>query len=291
MTPFRGTHVSVSVLALCSMLAAPAPAQEAADAKGCKDSALLSRVPGCWIEECANREFDSVDIYRQAEKQDEFEVTKGQPVEGATAVIEYSCASTVSPLQIARNAEGALRTAGYTVVVSGKITNDVGNHVPTVVASKGGQWVQVVTDTGGRAYIMSAVREAGMKQEVTADANAMAAEIQKTGHVAVYGINFDTGQSTIKAESDTVLQQIVAVLATNPSWKMRIEGHTDDVGTKAMNDGLSTRRSGSVEAWLVAHGVANARLTHAGYGATRPVGDNKTEEGRAKNRRVELVKI
>ncbi len=292
MTRFHGTSVSACALALCWMLAPPAPAQEAAaDAKGCKDSTLLSRVPGCWIEECANKEFDSMDIYREAEKPDEFEVTKGKPVEGATTVIEYSCAANVSPLQIARNAEGALRTAGYTVVVSGKITNNVGSHVPAVVASKGGQWVQVVTDTGGRAYIMSAVREAGMKQEVTADATAMAAEIQKTGHVAVYGINFDTGQSTIKPESDTVLQQIVAVLATNPSWKMRIEGHTDDVGTKALNDGLSTRRSASVEAWLVAHGVEKARLTHAGYGDTQPVGNNKTAEGRAKNRRVELVKI
>ena len=72
---------------------------------------------------------------------------------------------------------------------------------------------------------------------------------------------------------------------------MRIEGHTDNVGTKDLNFGLSTRRSAAVEAWLVAHGVDSTHLTHAGYGEGRPVGDNTTEEGRAKSRRVELVKI
>lgn len=292
MIHFLRTNVSACTLALLWMTAPLAPAAEAEpDAQGCKDSTLLSRVPGCWIEQCAQKDFDSMDVYKEAEKPDEFEVTKQKPVEGTTVVIEYSCPANVSPLQIARNAEGALRTAGYTLVLSGKVTNNVGNHVPVVVATKGGQWVQVVTDTGGRAYILSAVREADMKQEVKADATSMAAEIQKTGHVAVYGITFDTGQSTIKPESDSVLQEIVTVLTSNPSWRMRIEGHTDNVGTKALNDGLSTRRSAAVEAWLVAHGVEKSHLTHAGYGDGRPVGDNTTAEGRAKNRRVELVKI
>ena len=72
---------------------------------------------------------------------------------------------------------------------------------------------------------------------------------------------------------------------------MRIEGHTDNVGTTALNASLSLRRAAAVAAWLAAHGVAGTRLTHEGYGESRPVGDNTTEDGRAKNRRVELVKL
>jgi OmpA-OmpF porin, OOP family len=293
MTHFLRTNVSVCTFALLWIAAAPpVRAQEPKqDAQGCKDPTLLSRVPGCWIEECSQKDFDSVGLYSEKENPDQFEVTTQKPVEGKTAVVEYDCAANVSPLQIARNAEGALRSAGYTLVVSGNITNNVGSHVPAVVARKGGQWVQIVTDTGGRSYILSAVREADMVQQMKADATTMAAEIEKTGHVAVYGINFDTGQSTIKPESDAVLHEMVTVLARNPSWKMRIEGHTDNVGTKALNDQLSTRRSASVEAWLVAHGVEKSHLAHAGYGDGRPVADNATEEGRAKNRRVELVKL
>ena len=291
MTHFLRAILSVCALSLAGIAASPAATQDTRDAPGCKDSSLLSRIPGCWIEACVQKDFDSLDLYRQTEKPDAFEVTKGQPVEGKTAVIEYNCTTNVSPLQIARNAESALKTAGYALVMSGKITNDVGSHVPAVVAKKGGQWVQVVTDTGGRAYLLSAVQEAGMNQDMKADATAMAAEIQRTGHVAVYGITFDSGQSTIKPQSDAVLKEMVTLLTNNPTWKMRIEGHTDNVGTKELNLGLSSRRSAAVEAWLVAHGVDGTHLTHAGYGDGRPVGDNTTEEGRAKNRRVELVKI
>jgi OmpA-OmpF porin, OOP family len=282
---------SVCTFALLA-LAAPVAAQDAhADAEGCKDSSVLSRIPGCWIEACVAKDFDSLDIFRATEKPDVFDVTKGTPVEGQTMVIEYSCPANVSALAIARNAERALLTAGYTLVMSGKVTNDVGSHVPAVVAKKGGQWVQVLTDTGERAYLMSAVKESEVSQVMTADATAMAASIARTGRVAIYGITFDTGQSSITPQSDAALTEMVTLLTNNPSWRMRIEGHTDNVGTAALNSSLSVRRAAAVETWLVAHGVNGARLTHQGYGDSRPVGDNATEDGKARNRRVELVKL
>jgi OOP family OmpA-OmpF porin len=273
-------------------VAAPVTAQDApADAAGCKDSSVLSRIPGCWIEACVAKDFDSLEIFRDTEKPDVFDVTKGTPVEGQTMVIEYSCPTSVSALQIARNAERALRTAGYSLIMSGNVTNNVGSHVPAVVAKQGGQWVQVLTDTGGRAYLMSAVKESEVSQVMTADATTMAASIERTGHVAIYGVTFDSGQSTIKPQSDAALAEMVTLLTNNPSWRMRIEGHTDNVGTTVLNTSLSIRRAAAVEAWLVAHGVDGGRLTHEGYGDSRPVGDNGTEDGKASNRRVELVKL
>jgi outer membrane protein OmpA-like peptidoglycan-associated protein len=109
--------------------------------------------------------------------------------------------------------------------------------------------------------------------------------------VAVYGITFDTGSATIKAGSDSVLGEIVSLLGKNPTWKMRVEGHTDDVGGKAANQKLSEQRAAAVVAWLTSHGIAPPRLASQGLGDSKPVADNKTEAGRAKNRRVELVKL
>ena len=72
--------------------------------------------------------------------------------------------------------------------------------------------------------------------------------------------------------------------------KVRIEGHTDNVGDKTANQGLSERRAQAVIGWLVAHGINGGRLSARGYGDSKPVADNSTDEGRARNRRVELVK-
>jgi len=84
---------------------------------------------------------------------------------------------------------------------------------------------------------------------------------------------------------------VLALLQGQPDWKMRIEGHTDSTGTRKSNQALSQQRAGAVVAWLVKNGIAGSRLTAVGVGDTRPVADNKTEEGRARNRRVELAKL
>src|SRR5260221_6685717 len=134
MTPFVRMSLTACTLALFWIAAPPAGAQESPqDAKGCKDSALLSRIPGCWIEECAQKDFDSLGVYLEKDNPEQFEVTKQKPVEGKTAAIEYSCGANVSPLQIARNAASALQGAGYGLVLSGTITNHVGSHVPDAV--------------------------------------------------------------------------------------------------------------------------------------------------------------
>src|SRR5262249_26128044 len=104
-------------------------------------------------------------------------------------------------------------------------------------------------------------------------------------------ILFDTGKATLQPASDGPLNEVLQLLKSDESLKLRIEGHTDNVGGAAANQALSDKRAQSVRDWLVSHGIATERLTGQGFGATKPVADNSTDDGRAKNRRVELVKI
>lgn len=115
--------------------------------------------------------------------------------------------------------------------------------------------------------------------------------LERTGRAEVYGIYFDFGSDTLKAESDAVLERISGLLARHPEWRLAIEGHTDSIGGDTYNLDLSKRRAAAVEWALVErYGIAADRLSIAGFGATRPKESNDTLAGRARNRRVELVR-
>jgi OOP family OmpA-OmpF porin len=124
-----------------------------------------------------------------------------------------------------------------------------------------------------------------------ADAGAMdlAASLKKTCHVALYGVLFDFNKSTLQPASDAVLQQVADLLAKDKTLKVEVQGHTDNVGGDAYNQTLSEARARAVADWLTKRGVAAARLSARGYGKTKPVADNNHDEGRAKNRRVEIA--
>jgi OOP family OmpA-OmpF porin len=121
------------------------------------------------------------------------------------------------------------------------------------------------------------------------DAEQMKAALDAQGHVALY-INFDTDATAIKPDSQPILAEIVKLLKANPDLKLEVQGHTDNSGTPAHNQTLSTGRASSVLGALLSQGIAIDRLTAKGYGQSKPVADNATEDGKAKNRRVELVK-
>ena len=124
------------------------------------------------------------------------------------------------------------------------------------------------------------------------DAAAMAQGLSDTGQVAIYGIYFDTGKSELKPESEPALDEIAKLLKASPMLKVFIVGHTDMVGDPAANVKLSQARAQAVVMALVTkNGIAAVRLTPFGAGPYAPVASNKTEDGRAKNRRVELVEI
>jgi outer membrane protein OmpA-like peptidoglycan-associated protein len=119
----------------------------------------------------------------------------------------------------------------------------------------------------------------------------IAPALAKDKRVAVYGIYFDFASATLKPESTPVLEEIAAALVANPDWNLTIEGHTDSVGTAAYNLDLSNRRAAAVrEALVTRYHINGDRLSTAGYGFTRPKASNDTPEGRALNRRVELVR-
>ena len=116
-------------------------------------------------------------------------------------------------------------------------------------------------------------------------------ELKQTGQAEVYGIYFDFASDKIKPESEPVLREIADALNHNPTWKLRVEGHTDNIGGDEYNLDLSQRRAEAVKSALVnRYHIAAARLTPKGFGATRPKEPNDTLAGRARNRRVELVR-
>ena len=110
------------------------------------------------------------------------------------------------------------------------------------------------------------------------------------GKFITYGITFDVGKATIKPESMGEINRIVQLMNENPTLKFSVEGHTDSTGNPASNQTLSEQRSQAIVAKLVELGIAQDRLTAVGKGQNSPIADNNTDEGRAKNRRVEFVK-
>jgi len=116
-------------------------------------------------------------------------------------------------------------------------------------------------------------------------------DLEQAGRTEIYGIYFDFDSAVIRAESEPVLQEIAEALAKNPGWQLSIQGHTDNLGGDAHNQALSARRAESVKKALIErYAIAPDRLTTAGFGASQPKAPNDTLEGRALNRRVELVK-
>jgi len=119
---------------------------------------------------------------------------------------------------------------------------------------------------------------------------ALATALDQTGRVDLYGLYFDFGRATLRAESDPVLAQVMAWHRAHPTAGLRIEGHTDSVGSASANDALSLARARAVVDALVARGADRRLLTAVGHGARQPVASNDDDRGRARNRRVTVVR-
>jgi outer membrane protein OmpA-like peptidoglycan-associated protein len=272
-------NVSCALLALTLGFAATALAE--ADKKGCTDPALFPvRMPDYYIADCKSAQFEAYD----------FRLPKGQKnrQEGKFAFITYALERgkpEPSAVAILRNYENALAKIGGTVAAT--LAN---NWVNGSVALDGREVWAEVERGNGRIWIRI-VEKGAMKQHVVADAAAMSNDLRATGHVAVYGIFFDTGKADLKPESDAAIAEVVKLLQKEPALKVYVVGHTDNVASLDLNMRLSQARAEAVVAALIAqHRIAPTRLIARGAGPLAPVAVNDSEEGRAKNRRVELVK-
>jgi outer membrane protein OmpA-like peptidoglycan-associated protein len=189
-----------------------------------------------------------------------------------------------TPSELASSSEELSANKKKTRFTDGTMTYDA------YLVRKPDQLVWIVLMANNSSVITLVVAEQPFKQTVAfVTADAMQSQLASAGHVALY-INFDTDKAAIRPDGRPAVDEIAKLLEKDPSLKLTIEGHTDNVGDPAHNKALSQQRADAVMGSLIAAGIAKERLSTAGLGDTRPVADNKDETGRARNRRVELVK-
>ena len=284
---FRNLLVVLAAL----VIASAAFAQE--DVAGSKDYPGLSRIPGYYILEYSETGFDSFTFQVKEGNKD-----KQETIEGHLYKIRYDFGGgdasqlPASAMQILRNYQNAARAAG------GKIVFEAGggdDRTTTVHFVKGDKetWLEVhALSSADKVIFLNIIEKQALKQEVTMDAATMASGLSDSGRIAVAGILFDTGKSELMSESEPALVEVAKLLTENPTLRVYVVGHTDMMADLNANLKLSQARAQSVVTALVSkHGISAARLIPFGNGPYAPVASNKTDEGRAKNRRVELVEI
>ncbi len=192
----------------------------------------------------------------------------------------------VSGLQILQNHVNAIKAAG------GEVVKESDGSVFKTKYNGKELWIYVNANTNSTDldnYGIISIEVDVMKQEVSP--HDIKGSIASQGKIALYGIQFDTGKSDIKPESEEVIRSLAAFFKENPGLNFFIIGHTDNVGDYIMNLKLSKSRGESVKNYLVArYSISAERLSADGVGPVCPVTTNDTSEGRALNRRVEIVK-
>ena len=260
---------------------------KAQDTEGCKDHPLFNRFPNFYLSECSSN-------YNELELK--MKVDQKETKEGNLTKLYYKFSGDAgvnepSPLQIIKNYENAVLKNGGKMIFK-STTIDEGREATFSLNAKGKDYWVKLGPFGGTGdecenYQVSILEMEAMKQEI--QANDIFNALNKDGFISLY-INFETGKANILPESQTIVDQIVLMLNQNKDLNISIEGHTDNVGSNQSNQTLSENRAKTVMNALITQGIDKSRLSFKGWGSTKPVADNKTEEGKAKNRRVEIIK-
>jgi OOP family OmpA-OmpF porin len=281
-----------------------------ADAEKCKDHPLFTRMSNYEIYWCTSSEFDAVN-FPKPELKEWSNPGDYTNVEGKIYAVSYKLKDGVrasTSLQIIRNFQNAVKNSGGSVLGdyrSGTVYPSLPEsatkflsespggtfyerYTTMTLTKKGSEfWIYLCASDDYNDYTLLLVEKQKMKQEISI--NDLINQINKVGFLTYY-INFDTGKWIIKPESESSIEQIVALLKGAPLLKVSIEGHTDNVGSPESNMKLSKARAKAVMDAVVAKGVSADRLKAEGRGQEAPIADNRKEEGRALNRRVEVVK-
>ena len=257
------------------------------------EHSFIRPFPGSVLAENMSKytNFDSYKFYvtnEQTQKREEVEI-KGKKWQLLYEVRTPSGerVRNISKLEFFENYKAAALERGGKVVFE-----DQGQMVLTIPREDGGiTWCRVSGNAGLGQQELVIIDEEGFKKSLTFGPVELKEALDSEGRVILYDILFDYDKATLKQESDKQLQYIVTLLLQNPELKVEIQGHSDDEGEEAYNLTLSDKRANTVLQYLQLFGIGSERLLSKGYGESQPVATNDTEEGRAKNRRVELVKM
>lgn len=324
-----GMWMRAASFALFFGVAAPTAAlAQSADVKGASDHPAVGRYEGSFIKFHETQAYDEVRLpFKGLDRADRDNPSAWLlNLSGKVTSIGYEGPADRSVLEVVRNYEAALKASGFEVrfLCRGEDVCSPGRMIPTFWEAARGA-VRMPNQWGSSIYLLAErngpegpltiglygieVKAAGSRpltphvaltvvegKPMETDkiaviaASEMEQALARDGRIAIYGIQFDFDKADIRAESQPQIAELGALLKGNPKLRVLIVGHTDGKGAFDYNLSLSQRRAQAVaDALTSGHGVERARLTPAGAGMAAPVATNRTEEGRAKNRRVEIV--
>ena len=282
------------------------------DVAGSRDYPGIGRFAGSVITGYQVKDFDAARL--QAAPFKDGRAVDERRLEGRVTRIAYRSNPGPSILEVSRNFETQLAKAGFETLLA--CDTDACGAIPFTEAidalpmpqmwidgfnyryyagrkAEGGRETYaavLVSKSNDDIYAQLVVAVVGAMENKMVDAGAMAKGLREKGHIALYGIYFDTDKAVIKPESRPTLNEIAKLLQAQPQLTVFIVGHTDSQGTYEYNADLSRKRAEAVAAELAkSHKIATTRLKTAGVGFLAPIGSNATDDGRALNRRVELV--
>ncbi len=300
-------------------------AQKTSDIKNGKDYPLVSRFEGSIMQFYKLTKWDTYKLPVYTDNTKEPNYKNPLILEGKVERWQYTTTPDNNPAYIMKNFENAFKKSNYKILLEGKPGNDfeegpagfygdyygsqkklnlekfgfgfdaIGNHKAIIIAKTNNNGkniyiAEVISDFSNVTVITQDIIEVEEAKTGMVNSKNMDDGIRTNGHIAIYDIHFDTGKSEIKSESDDALQNIAEYLSAHSDKKYIIVGHSDNIGDFEANLKLSKERAEAVKNELVSkYSVKAEQLIAYGDGQTAPVSTNSTKEGRAKNRRVEIV--
>ncbi len=268
-----------SFILIFFMLSATSLAQQK-DMEGSKDHPLLPRMSNYYISNFEETDHGSSEFYD--EKNNEY------LIEGHKWVISYTLMEGFSPPDQSKVRQfyiNAIKKSG------GTLLDELGEYFKLTKGNKE-TWIYIWVSPEGKDYELTVVERPSAKEEITVDFKTMLSDLKASGHVVVYGIDFELDNFNLKPESEPVLKAIAEMLKANTSLNLYVVGQTDMSGELEYNIQLSKKRAEAVvKALVIGYGIEASRLKADGVGPLCPVSSNQTEEGRKLNRRIELVEM